>query len=89
MKSTNIEFKNKGDAQQLEIEVLMKNNEHLEKMVIELDESNDKLEKKNQNLSDTVAGLDAHLMDDIESIKRVNISNLLYTLYTLILPMSP
>jgi cell division protein FtsB len=83
LKLANIELTKKGDAQRREIEALTMNDERLEKRVTELNNCNDELEKKNENLTATVTRMDAHIKDDINSIKRVHTSNpLLHSLLT-------
>jgi predicted RNase H-like nuclease (RuvC/YqgF family) len=79
----------KVDAQQREIEMLKMNGRRLEKRVTELNNHNDELDEKNQNLTVTIAHLDAQLKDNIESIKRVHVFNLLCNLYSSAFQSSP
>ena len=79
----------KGDAQQREIEALTMNDKRLEKRVTELNNCNDELEKKNENLTATVTRMDAHIKDDVESIKKVHFFNLLCTLCSSAFQSSP
>jgi chromosome segregation ATPase len=53
----------------------------VDRLESELAKCNDELEKKNQNLTTTIAHQGAQIKDDIESIKRVHFSNLVRTLY--------